>query len=107
MPKAMVKGAARLDRLVRGSKAKLTPDRARTYCHPDWVVAAQARPPAALWTPAIRTPTGLKPRPCGTSNKAGSAEKGDSHCDCPFFQTMNCWITKAAQLATRPSRKIR
>jgi len=60
MPRAVVKGAARLDRLVRGSKARLTPDRARYFCHPDWVVAALARPPAALWTPAIRTPTGLK-----------------------------------------------
>lgn len=60
MPKAVVKSAARLDRLVRGSKAKLTPDRARYYCHPDWVVAAGARPPASLWTPAIRTQTGLK-----------------------------------------------
>ena len=60
MPKAVVKGAARLDRLVRGAKARLTPDRARYYCHPDWVVAAVARPPASLWTPAIRTATGLK-----------------------------------------------
>ena len=60
MPKAVVKGAARLDRLVRRSKAKLTPDRARYFCHPDWVVTAEARPPATLWTPAIRTQTGLK-----------------------------------------------
>jgi nucleoside-diphosphate-sugar epimerase len=60
MPSAVVKGAARLDRLVRRSKAKLTPDRARYFCHPDWVVTAEARPPAALWTPAIRTPTGLR-----------------------------------------------
>jgi uncharacterized protein YbjT (DUF2867 family) len=60
VPKALVKGAAQLDRLVRRSKAKLTPDRARYFCHPDWVVTAEARPPAALWTPAIRTPTGLK-----------------------------------------------
>ena len=60
MPKALVKGAARVDTLVRRGKAKLTPDRARYFCHPDWVVTAQARPPAALWTPSIRTPTGLK-----------------------------------------------
>jgi uncharacterized protein YbjT (DUF2867 family) len=60
MPSMVVKGAARLDRLVRRSKAKLTPDRARYFCHPDWVAAAHARPPAALWTPRIRTPTGLK-----------------------------------------------
>jgi len=60
MPKMVMKGAARLDRLVRRSKAKLTPDRVRYYCHPDWVVTAEARPPASLWKPAIRTPTGLK-----------------------------------------------
>lgn len=60
MPKAVVKGAAQLDRLVRRSRAKLTPDRARYYCHPDWVVTAAARPPATLWAPAIRTPTGLR-----------------------------------------------
>ena len=60
MPKMVMQGAARVDRLVRRSKAKLTPDRVRTYCHPDWVVSAEARPPEALWTPAIRTPTGLK-----------------------------------------------
>ena len=60
VPGVVVKGAARLDRLVRRSKAKLTPDRARYFCHPDWVVTAEARPPEALWTPAIRTPTGLK-----------------------------------------------
>jgi uncharacterized protein YbjT (DUF2867 family) len=60
MPKAVMKGAARIDRLVRRSRAKLTPDRVRYFCHPDWVVTARARPPAALWTPGIRTPTGLK-----------------------------------------------
>jgi uncharacterized protein YbjT (DUF2867 family) len=60
VPKMVMKGAARVDRLVRRGQAKLTPDRVRYFCHPDWVVAAQARPPAALWTPAIRTATGLK-----------------------------------------------
>jgi nucleoside-diphosphate-sugar epimerase len=60
MPKVVMKGAAQVDRLVRRGKAKLTPDRVRYFCHPDWVVAAQARPPASLWAPAIRTPTGLK-----------------------------------------------
>jgi uncharacterized protein YbjT (DUF2867 family) len=60
MPELVVKGAARIDRLVRRDKARLTPDRARYYCHPDWVAAAEARPPEALWAPAIRTATGLK-----------------------------------------------
>jgi uncharacterized protein YbjT (DUF2867 family) len=60
MPKMVMQGAARVDRLVRRANAKLTPDRVRYFCHPDWVVTAEARPPEALWTPAIRTPTGLK-----------------------------------------------
>jgi uncharacterized protein YbjT (DUF2867 family) len=60
MPKMVMQGAAQVDRLVRRANAKLTPDRVRYFCHPDWVVAAEARPPETLWTPAIRTPTGLK-----------------------------------------------
>lgn len=60
VPKMVMQGAARVDRLVRRDKAKLTPDRVRYYCHPDWVVAAAARPPAGLWSPAVRTATGLK-----------------------------------------------
>lgn len=60
MPKAVMRGAAQVDRLVRRDKAKLTPDRVRYFCHPDWVVTADARPPATLWTPRIRTQTGLK-----------------------------------------------
>jgi uncharacterized protein YbjT (DUF2867 family) len=60
MPKAVMQGAAQVDRLVRRSKAKLTPDRVRYFCHPDWVVTAEARPPEQLWKPSVRTPTGLK-----------------------------------------------
>ncbi len=60
MPKMVMHGASRIDRLVRRDKAKLTPDRVRYFCHPDWVVTAQSRPPEQLWTPQIRTATGLK-----------------------------------------------
>lgn len=60
VPASVLKGVARLDRLVRRGKAKLTPDRARYFSHPDWVAAAERRVPASLWAPAIRTPTGLK-----------------------------------------------
>ena len=60
VPKAVVKGVARVDKLVRRGNAKLTPDRARYYCHPDWVVTAEARPPETVWRPSVRTPTGLK-----------------------------------------------
>lgn len=60
MPRLVMRGAARLDRLVRRDKAKLTADRVRYFCHPDWVVTARHRPPPQLWQPQIRTPTGLK-----------------------------------------------
>jgi uncharacterized protein YbjT (DUF2867 family) len=51
--------AARADRLVRGAKAKLTPDRARYICHPDWTVGEGAQPPRSLWYPRIDTREGL------------------------------------------------
>ena len=60
VPKLVLKGASRLDRLFRRSKAKLTPDRVRYFCHPDWVVTAERRPPTSLWEPQIRTATGLR-----------------------------------------------
>jgi nucleoside-diphosphate-sugar epimerase len=60
MPRLVMRGASQIDRLVRRGKAKLTPDRVRYFCHPDWVVTAQKRPPETLWKPQIRTPTGLK-----------------------------------------------
>ena len=60
MPKLLMHGAARLDRLFRRKSAKLTADRVNYFCHPDWVAKAEHRPPPALWTPEIRTATGLK-----------------------------------------------
>jgi uncharacterized protein YbjT (DUF2867 family) len=60
MPKPVLRLASGLDRLFRRGRAKLTPDRVGYYCHPDWVAAAHRRPPAALWEPRVKTPTGLK-----------------------------------------------
>ena len=60
MPKLVMKGASRLDRLFRRKSAKLTPDRVNYFCHPDWVARAEHRPPPAFWTPEVRTATGLK-----------------------------------------------
>ena len=51
--------AARADRLLRGKKAKLTPDRARYICHPDWTVGEGTQPPRSLWHPRIDTREGL------------------------------------------------
>jgi uncharacterized protein YbjT (DUF2867 family) len=60
LPKPVLRLASGFDRLLRRDRAKLTPDRVGYYCHPDWVAAADRRPPAALWTPRVKTPTGLK-----------------------------------------------
>ena len=60
MPKPVLRGASRLDRLFRRKKAKLTADRVDYFCHPDWVVTAERRPPPALWQPQVKTQTGLK-----------------------------------------------
>jgi nucleoside-diphosphate-sugar epimerase len=59
MPKWALLAAARLDRLVRGKGAKLTPDRVDYMVHPDWVSRAGAAPPAELWQPEIPTEEGL------------------------------------------------
>ena len=52
--------AARTDRMIRGGKAKLTPDRVDYFCHPDWVVAPTMQPPRRLWMPQVPTEDGLK-----------------------------------------------
>lgn len=59
-PPRLLNAAARVDRLLRGRKAKLTPDRVRYLCHPDWVSAPSLAVPAPLWTPQIATEDGLK-----------------------------------------------
>lgn len=59
-PRALLRVAARMDRAVRGHRAKLTPDRVGYFCHPDWVATARLRPPPALWQPEIGTRSGLK-----------------------------------------------
>ena len=60
IPEAILHIGARADRLVRGSSAKLTPDRVRYFSHPDWAVSATAQPPATLWRPEVPTPAGLR-----------------------------------------------
>ncbi|MDB5671423.1 MAG: NAD-dependent epimerase/dehydratase family protein, partial [Alphaproteobacteria bacterium] len=60
VPKPALYVASRLARLFRRSKAKLTPDRVRYFCHPDWVAAPDRRPPERIWTPQVRTASGLK-----------------------------------------------
>lgn len=59
LPRWAMMLAARGDRLVRGAKAKLTPDRARYFCHPDWVAAPDRAVPQDLWHPEIGADEGL------------------------------------------------
>lgn len=59
VPESLLKGAARVDRLVRGKKAKLTPDRASYMAHPDWTSSPDRRVPPQLWRAQIDTPQGL------------------------------------------------
>jgi uncharacterized protein YbjT (DUF2867 family) len=59
LPAPLVRLGARIDRLLRGDKARLTPDRAAYFCHEDWVAQPALQPPAALWRPAIATEQGL------------------------------------------------
>ena len=60
LSRASLDRAARADRLVRGSTARLTPDRVGYMSHPDWVVSPFAQVPGELWRPQIATREGLK-----------------------------------------------
>lgn len=60
MPPAILHAAAKIDRLFRRGRAKLTPDRVNYFCHPDWVAVPERHPPSELWRPHIKTPDGLK-----------------------------------------------
>ncbi len=58
-PAPLLRLAAHADALVRGGEAKLTPDRAAYFCHPDWTVSPANAAPAALWQPQVATEQGL------------------------------------------------
>ncbi len=60
LPKPVLLGAARIDRLLRGDRAKLTADRVGYMCHPNWVARSDRAVPSGVWKPAIATPEGLK-----------------------------------------------
>lgn len=58
-PSSVLHLAARADRLLRGAKAKLTPDRAAYFSHRDWLVDASKSAPKGLWYPQVPTEQGL------------------------------------------------
>jgi nucleoside-diphosphate-sugar epimerase len=59
LPRSLLRFGARIDGLLRGPGAKLTPDRAAYFCHPDWTVHPSRGAPEALWRPVIETDEGL------------------------------------------------
>jgi nucleoside-diphosphate-sugar epimerase len=59
VPRSVLSLAARADRLVRGGRARLTPDRAAYFSHDDWVVDSARQPPPSLWRPQVETEDGL------------------------------------------------
>lgn len=58
-PAMVLRGVALVDRALRGSKAKLSHDRVRYFCHPDWVSRRSMAPPARLWKARIPAADGL------------------------------------------------
>ncbi|MFL6741348.1 MAG: NAD(P)-dependent oxidoreductase, partial [Sphingomicrobium sp.] len=58
-PRPLMRLGARLDQLFRRDRAKLTPDRAAYFSHPDWVVTSGRFPPPELWHPRIEIHQGL------------------------------------------------
>ena len=60
IPRVLLLGAAKFDRLVRGNRAKLTPDRANYMAYPDWVSSADKSVPAQLWSAKVSTKQGLE-----------------------------------------------
>ena len=59
LPRPLMAAGAQLDRLIRGARAKLTPDRVAYFCHEDWVSDPGKRPPSQLWQPQVPTAEGL------------------------------------------------
>jgi nucleoside-diphosphate-sugar epimerase len=59
-PRVLLAIGAKLDRLVRRDRAKLTADRVAYFCHPDWVATAERASPPGLWHPHIETNQGLR-----------------------------------------------
>ncbi|PZT88955.1 MAG: epimerase [Citromicrobium sp.] len=60
LPRPMMEIAARADRLLRGDKARLTPDRVGYMAHPNWVARFDRKVPQEVWTPRIESQEGLK-----------------------------------------------
>ena len=59
IPAWAMRAGAKLDAVLRGPNAKLTPDRVRYFLHENWVANPDFRPPAHLWRAQLATLDGL------------------------------------------------
>ena len=59
-PQSLLRIGARIDRLVRGGRAKLTADRVAYFCHPNWVANPALAPAPSLWQPRISAADGIR-----------------------------------------------
>lgn len=60
LPRAVLDAAAAADRIARGDRAKLTPDRVGYMAHPNWVSRFDRKPPPGIWQPRISGEEGLR-----------------------------------------------
>lgn len=60
LPRAVLDAAAAADRMLRGDRAKLTPDRVSYMAHPNWVSRFDRAVPPGIWQPQIAGPEGLR-----------------------------------------------
>lgn len=60
LPRFVLDLAAAGDRLARGDRARLTPDRVGYMAHPNWVSRSHCRVPPGIWQPRIAGEEGLK-----------------------------------------------
>ena len=60
LPPGAMRAAAKIDRMLRGRRARLTEDRVGYMLHPNWVARSANRVPRAVWEPRISNEDGLK-----------------------------------------------
>ena len=60
LPRPVLDAAAAADRLLRGDRAKLTPDRVGYMAHPNWVSRFDRKVPPGIWQPKVAGGDGLK-----------------------------------------------
>lgn len=59
LPRSAMLLGARIDRVLRGDKARLTADRVGYMAHPNWVARSDRKVPPAVWSPHISGDEGL------------------------------------------------